>query len=113
MKMFELQNEPRRWNKVERLTVTALIGISSMLLLPAYARAQTIAPKATVNFEPPTERMPDENYVMQRSGPTAIPFRPTISASAYAAAKKAAEANRSPRAEPTPSDSSHARARVE
>ena len=100
MKMFELQHEPTRRNKVERLTLTALIGISSMLFLPAYARAQTIAPKATANFEPATERMPEENYVVQHSAPAAIPFRPTISASAYAAAKKAAEANRSPRVEP-------------
>ena len=99
MKMFELQHEPRRRNKVERQKLTAWIGISSMLLLLDYARAQTIAPKATVNFEPPTERMPEENYVVQRSAPAAIPFRSTISASEYAAAKKAAEASRSPRVE--------------
>jgi hypothetical protein len=102
MKMFEPQHEPTRRNKVGRQKLTALIGISSGLLLLGYARAQTIAPKATVNFEPPTERMPEENYVMQRSAPAAIPFRPTISASAYAAAKKAAETSRSPRVEQAP-----------
>ena len=91
----------RMRNKVEKLTLTAAIGISSLLLLPAYARAQMIAPNAWLNLDSPIELLPRENYVMPRPAPSAIPFRPTISASAYAAAKKAAAANYSP-VEPAP-----------
>src|SRR5437762_9102014 len=79
----------RMRNKVEKLTLTAAIGISSLLLLPAYARAQMIAPNAWLNLDSPIELLPRENYVMPRPAPSAIPFRATISASAYAAAKKA------------------------
>ena len=52
MKMFERQHESRSGNKVEKLTLAAVIG--SLLLVPG-ARAQTIAPTAIVNFEPAIE----------------------------------------------------------
>src|SRR5438477_4562450 len=91
----------RMRNKVEKVTLTAAIGISSLLHLPADARAQMIAPYSWLNLDSPIELLPRENYVMPRPAPSAIPFRPTISASAYAAAKKAAAANYSP-VEPAP-----------
>ena len=85
-------------NKVkagERVLATAM-AISSMLLLPLELCAQTIAPTASLKSDPPVEVVPQEDFVLQRPAPAAIPFRPTISASAYNAAKQAAEAGYSP-----------------
>jgi len=85
-------------NKVkagERVLATAM-AISSMLLLPLELCAQTIAPTASLKSDPPVEVVPQEDFVLQRRAPAAIPFRPTISASAYDAAKQAAEAGYSP-----------------
>jgi hypothetical protein len=75
----------------ERVLATAM-AISSMLLLPLELCAQTIAPTASLKSDPPVEVVPQEDFVLQRPAPAAIPFRPTISASAYDAAKQAAEA---------------------
>jgi hypothetical protein len=97
--MFEPQLiDPYRGHKakIKKLPLAVVIGILPMLLLSGHVRAQTIAVKARLNLDPPIEIVAQENYVMQYPAPAAIPFRPTISPSAYAAAKKVAEANYSP-----------------
>ncbi|MGI8432383.1 MAG: hypothetical protein ACR2II_01415 [Chthoniobacterales bacterium] len=60
--------------------------------------AQALAPQATLEAGPATEVQAEENYVMQTPAASyQVPFRSTMGASAYAAAKQAA-ANYSPQA---------------
>ena len=87
--------------KTKKLPLAAAICSLAILPLPGDLRAQNIAPAASLNLDPPVEGVAQENYVLHRPAPAAIPFRPTISASAYAAAKQAAAANYSP-LEPVP-----------
>ena len=82
--------------KTRKLPLAAAIGILAMLLLAGDLRAQNIAPAASLNLDPPVEGVAQENYVLHRPAAAAIPFRPTINARAYAAAKQAAAANYSP-----------------
>ena len=94
MKTFQLAPIPSgRKRKANKLSTGAVIGILAVLLLPAYTRGQRIAPTSSSSLDPPLEVIPQETYVLQRPAPAAIRFRPTISASAYSAAKQAAAAN--------------------
>ena len=98
-KVFEPQHGrscKRNKVKVEKLPLAAALRIVAILLLSAHVRAQTIASKFSLHLDRPIELVAEENYVMQQPAPAAIPFRPTISASAYAAAKQAAASYYSP-----------------
>ena len=98
-KVFEPQHGrscKRNKVKVEKLPLAAALRIVAILLLPVHVRAQTIASKFSLHLDRPIELVAEENYVMQQPAPAAIPFRPTISASAYAAAKQAAASYYSP-----------------
>ena len=87
----------RHKTKTNKVPIRSVIGILAMfLLLPAYARAQRIAPISTLSLDSPVELIPQETYVLQRPPAAAIRFRPTMSASDYAAAKQAAAATYSP-----------------
>jgi hypothetical protein len=77
-------------------TMIATIIAGLAMLLPVRVWSQTLAPRFNLKSGPAAEMQAEENYVMQQPVPATVPFRPTISASAYAAAKEAAAANYSP-----------------
>ena len=88
-------NPKARQMKTKKTMVAPIIAGLAMLL-PVRVWSQTLAPKFNLKSGPAEEVQAEENYVMQQPVPAAVPFRPIISASAYAAAKEAATANSSP-----------------
>jgi hypothetical protein len=83
--------------KILNKTILAAVVASSTMLLQAQLWSQTLAPTFTLKAGPATELQAEENYVMQQPAAAyAVPFRPTMSANTYAAAKQAAAVNYSP-----------------
>jgi len=83
-----------------KTTFTLLLALAA---IPWSGRlgAQPVAPNFMLHMGPAIEVQPEENYVLQRPAPAAVPFRPTISIQAYAAAKSVA-ANPAFAAKPVP-----------
>jgi hypothetical protein len=72
---------------------TAIITIAAITWCGQLG-AQSVAPRFTLQVGPATEVQAEQNYVMQQPATSyGVPFRSTIGANTYAAAKQAAAAN--------------------
>jgi len=85
--------------KILNKPILAAVVALAPIMWCGQAVAQSLAPQFTLDSGPAAEIQAEENFVMQQPAAAyAIPFRPTIDANAYAAAKQAAAANYSPQA---------------
>jgi hypothetical protein len=83
--------------KTPNKTILAAVVVLAPIMWCSQVVAQSLAPKYTLSSEGAVEIQAEQNFVMQQPPESyAIPFRPTIDANAYAAAKQAAAANYSP-----------------
>src|SRR5229473_2170606 len=82
--------------KIATKSILAVVVASAATMWCAQLGAQSLAPQVTLRSGPATEVQAEENFVMQQPAASyGVPFRSTMGASAYAAAKQAA-ANYSP-----------------
>src|SRR5438046_5565381 len=85
--------------KILNKPILAAVVALAPIMWCGQAVAQSLAPQFTLDSGPAAEIQAEENFVMQQPAAAyAIPFRPTIDANAYAAAKQAAAENYSPQA---------------
>jgi hypothetical protein len=75
-------------SRVKSLSLAAVFGCGSLLLVGAATAQQPIAPTGTLEVAPATIVEAQPNYVMEQPlPPREIPFRPTMDRAAYDAAK--------------------------